>query len=391
MVKKKKEDPIEEFFKSFVSADNEADFKFGHEVFAQTPEVISTSSLVLDDALSAGGLPKGRIIQYYGKAASGKSLNAMLAIKEAQKENLKARQIWIDAEGSFDGSWAENLGIDLERIFIVEKDTAVYGQKLFELLLGIPKEDKKHKFAGKSKEGMLDNIANGKLNINMIVLDSLGAVLSPGLDTAFVGQVTIGKNANFYTQIFPKLSIEVKKANVPFVVINHVKDGMDPYGPDHSYSGGNAYTHHLSANVYFYMSRSKDASILDEHGDRVGGIITATVEKSKFGPHPKKCEFKVDFRTGIVELEEQVAELAIKYGIIKKTSKVSYEYGDEKWVGQNKVSEAIRDNQELFTELKTKVEEARLNKITQKIAEQEQRKQELMESEEEELETEETV
>lgn len=47
--------------------------------------VISTGSLKLDLALGIGGLPKGRIVEIYGREASGKTTLALHIIKEAQK------------------------------------------------------------------------------------------------------------------------------------------------------------------------------------------------------------------------------------------------------------------------------------------------------------------
>ncbi|KAK0598012.1 hypothetical protein LWI29_030752 [Acer saccharum] len=46
--------------------------------------VISTGSLKLDLALGIGGLPKGRIVEIYGREASGKTTLALHVIKEAQ-------------------------------------------------------------------------------------------------------------------------------------------------------------------------------------------------------------------------------------------------------------------------------------------------------------------
>src|SRR5262245_32586961 len=47
--------------------------------------VISTGSLLIDDAIGVGGLPRGRIIEIYGPEASGKSTLALQVIAEAQR------------------------------------------------------------------------------------------------------------------------------------------------------------------------------------------------------------------------------------------------------------------------------------------------------------------
>jgi len=351
---------LESFFRSFAEADQKLDFRLAHETVGEKLPVISTGSLVLDDVLSSGGLPKGRLIQYYGAPGSGKSLLAMLAIKEAQAEDPIAQQMFIDAEGTFDASWASILGLDVSRIIIVDGETAVIGRSCFEMLLGVPKEDKKtHEFIGKSKEGLLDKIRSGEFNINLIVLDSLGAIIPPGEDISAVGKMNMALLSRFLTTTFRKLSLELNRANVPFIVINHKKANMDPYGVDHSYSGGNTYGHFLSANVYFEAVQRADAQILDDKDQKIGHTMRATIEKSKFGPYPRKCEFKVNFSVGVVDKHEEIAQLAVDYNVIQKPSTVTHEYNDRKWVGFNKLCDAIKDDSVLAAELTLKINEAR--------------------------------
>lgn len=353
---------LESFFKSYSETDELLNFRLADENIGEKLPAIPTGSLALDDALSSGGLPKGRLIQYYGPTGSGKSLLAMIAMKEAQIEDPSAEQLFIDSEQTFSAEWAESLGVDTSRVIIVDGDMAVNGRRCFEMLLGVPKEDAKtHALKGKSKEGLLDKIIKKEININLIILDSLGSIIPPGEDISAVGKMNISLLARFLTTTFRKLSLEVTKANVPFIIINHKKANMDPYGSDHTYSGGNTYGHFLSANVYFECVNRADAKILDENENKIGQTMRATIEKSKFGPWPRKCEFKVDFGVGIIDSHEEVAQLAVNYGVVQMTSSVTHEYGDMKWVGFNKFCAALKDNPELATELANKVDEARSN------------------------------
>jgi recombination protein RecA len=357
------DESLNAFFKSFADAEGEFNFSIASESLGEKYPVIKTGSLVLDDALSCGGLPKGRVIQYYGASASGKSLMAMLSLKEAQLDDPEARQVWIDAEQTFTPYWALELGIDVNRVIVISGDNAVNGRKCFEMLLGVPKEDAKtHVLKGKSKEGLLDKIKNKEININYIVLDSLGALIPPGEDTSAVGKANMALMARFLTTTLKKLSLEVSEAMVPFVIINHKRDNMDPYGADHTYSGGNTYTHMLSANVYFTKVGAKDSMILNENEEVIGHTIRATVEKSKFGPHPRKCEFKIMYSQGIYNEHEQIAELALKYNIVNKPSQVSYEYGELKWRGKDAFYSALKDDAELAEKLKLEIQNAREQK-----------------------------
>lgn len=362
---------LDAFFKSYADSEEQLDYRMAHETIGEPVSVISTGSLALDDALSSGGLPKGRLIQYYGSSGSGKTLMAMIAISEAQKQDPTSQQVFIDAEQTFDPSWAEILGVDTSRVILIEGDLAANGRKCFEMLLGVPKEDAKtHMLKGKSKEGMLDLIINGDLNINLIVLDSLGSIVPPGEDTSAVGKMNMALLARFLTTTFRKLSLELFKAKVPFIIINHKKDSMDMYGADHTYAGGNTYSHTLSANVYFEAIQRKDNQILDEKENKIGHGMRATIEKSKFGPWPRKCEFKVNFNIGVIDKHEEVAQLALDYGIVSKPTSVTHEYGDRKWVGYPKFCEALKEDTKLTEELIIKISQTRELNLEKKRQEQ---------------------
>lgn len=370
------DDKLNAFFKSYSDSEDQLDYKMAHVSVGEKVPAISTGSYALDDALSSGGLPKGRLIQYYGPPGSGKTLMAMIAIVEAQKDNPDAQQVFIDAEQTFDPNWAEVLGVDTSRIILIDGDTAANGRKCFELLLGVPKEDARtHVLKGKSKDGLLDKIINKEFNINLIVLDSLGAIIPPGEDTAVVGKMNMALMARFLTTTFKKLTLELNKAQVPFIVINHKRDNMDPYGADHTYTGGNTYSHTLSANVYFEAVQRKDSLILDEKENKIGHPLRATIEKSKFGPWPRKCEFKVNFSIGVIDKFEEIAQLALDYGVVLKPTNLTHKYGELEWVGFPKYCKAIQEDDILAAELLVKIDLARENKMEQKRAEQKLRLQ----------------
>jgi recombination protein RecA len=367
----KKKNKLDAFFASYSDSEEHLDYKMAHETVGEKVPCISTGSVALDDALSSGGLPKGRLIQYYGPTGSGKTLMAMIAMLEAQRQDPTAQQMFIDAEQTFDPNWAEVLGVDTSRVIHVEGDMAANGRKCFEMLLGVPKEDAKtHVLKGKSKEGLLDKIVQKEFNINLIVLDSLGSIVPPGEDTSVVGKMNMALLARFLTTTFKKLTLEVSKAQIPFIIINHKKDNMDPYGADHTYSGGNTYAHTLSANVYFEAVQRKDSQILDEKENKVGHPLRATIEKSKFGPWPRKCEFKVNFGIGIIDKQEEIGRLALDYNVVTKPTTVTHEYGDRKWVGEQKFFDGIKDDPALANELLVKINLAREAKMEAKRAEQ---------------------
>ena len=343
---------LKQFLKTFLDTDEKLNDISTGETLSQTKlEVISTGSLLLDCALGCWGIPKGRIVQFYGRPGSGKTLMSLLTIKNAQALDPESTQLFIDAEQTFNPKWAAQLGIDNKRVLVLKGQTAVLGRELFNALLGTPKEDARtHAYKGKAKDGILDKITKKELNINLIVLDSLGALIPPGEDTSEVGKANMALMARFLATTLKKLALEVSKANIPFIIINHVRDSMDAYGPDHTFSGGNSYHHALSASIFFDTVNRKDAQILDSKDQKIGTTIRAAVEKSKFGPS-RKTEFKVNYTQGIMDRHEEIATLAIDKDIVTRPNLQTYQYGDQKWRGVDNFIAAIDANPKLSAEL----------------------------------------
>lgn len=343
---------LKQFLKTFLDTEEKLNDISTGETLSQTKlEVISTGSLLLDCALGCWGIPKGRIVQFYGRPGSGKTLMSLLTIKNAQALDPNATQLFIDAEQTFNPKWAAQLGIDNKRVHVLKGQTAVLGRELFNALLGTPKEDARtHAYKGKAKDGILDKISKKELNINLIVLDSLGALIPPGEDTSEVGKANMALMARFLATTLKKLALEVSKANIPFIIINHVRDSMDAYGPDHTFSGGNSYHHALSASIFFDTVNRKDAQILDEKEQKIGSTIRAAVEKSKFGPS-RKTEFKVNYTQGIMDTHEEIAILAIDKDVVLRPNNVTYQYGEQKWRGYDAFVAALKANPKLSDEI----------------------------------------
>lgn len=347
---------VKDFFQSIKDAEDLLDCRTADELPGR-PFVVPTGSIGLDDILGCGGYPGGRITQIYGPPGGGKTFQSLIAIKNAQKIDPSAEQIFIDAEQTFNPSWAESIGIDISKVVVVDSDSAQNGRECFKLLLGSPKEDSKHVLVEK-KNGLIDQIASKELNVNFIVLDSVGSIIAPIEDTSEVGKSNMSPLARFLSKEVKRLSLDVSKTQMPFMFINHVKAVMDAYsGKDHTYSGGNSYTHFLSANVYFEAIQRKDSQILDAKENKVGHAVRATVEKTKFGPWPKKCEFKVKFDEGVVDSHEELIQVAINHDVVLRPTNARYEFAGQDWIGIGKFQEAVKASQELTDQLRSAIED----------------------------------
>lgn len=79
-----------------------------------------TPSFGLNKALN-GGLPYGRQVLLWGSKSSAKSSLCLQTVAMAQQEGKLCA--WIDAEMSFDKSWAERLGVDTSKLILSQART----------------------------------------------------------------------------------------------------------------------------------------------------------------------------------------------------------------------------------------------------------------------------
>ena len=75
----------------------------------QNTPTISSGSLAIDCASNAGGIPQGRIYEFFGAEASGKTTAALKIASEYLKNGKSVA--YIDAVQAFSTEWADKLGI----------------------------------------------------------------------------------------------------------------------------------------------------------------------------------------------------------------------------------------------------------------------------------------
>lgn len=160
-------------------------------------EVISTGSIGLDIALGVGGLPKGRVIEIYGPESSGKTTVATQVIAEAQKKGGAC--CIIDAEHAFDTSYAAQLGVDIDNLYISQPD---YGEQALEIL---------------------DTLLQTK-SFDVIVVDSVAALVPKGELEGEMGDSKMGVHARLMSQALRKITPIVAKSGTIVIFINQLRE-----------------------------------------------------------------------------------------------------------------------------------------------------------------------
>ena len=286
-------------------------------------DVIPTGSIGLNVALGVGGYPKGRIIEIYGPESSGKTILAIHAIAEAQKQGGIAA--FIDAEHAFDRFYAEKLGVDIENLWISQPDN---GEQALEIA---------------------DQLIRSSA-IDIIVIDSVAALTPKKEIEGDMGDSAVGLHARLMSQALRKLTSTIAKTNTTCIFINQLREKIGiMFGNPETTTGGNA--------LKFYASVRLDirriSSIKD--GDQViGNQVRVKVVKNKVAPPFRKAEFEITFGEGISKVGE-LLDLGVEYGIIQKSgSWFSYD-GSKLAQGRDATKQLLKDNPELCDELQEKI------------------------------------
>jgi recombination protein RecA len=287
---------------------------------------IPSGSISLDVALGVGGYPRGRVIEIYGPESSGKTTLAIHAIAEAQKAGGIAA--FIDAEHAFDRFYAENLGVDVENLYISQPDNGEQALEITDHLI---------------RSGAID----------IIVIDSVAALTPKSEIEGEMGDSKMGLQARLMSQALRKLTANISKTNTTCVFINQLREKIGVmFGNPETTTGGHA--------LKFYSSVRIDIRRIGQikDGDEVKGNRTKVkIVKNKLAPPFKKAEFDIVYGEGISKTGELI-DLGVDLEIIKKSGSW-FSYADTKLgQGRDAVKSLMLDNPELAEEIETKIVEA---------------------------------
>ena len=334
-------------------------------------DIIPTGSPWLDYITGIGGIVRGKVIQFAGKEASGKTLLSLIVAAEWQKMNPENCFAFLDAEYTYDYTWAEKLGVDNSRVMLIKNNQA---EVLFSGLVG---ETKVHKTTKKEThhDGILDMIERsnrededliikyphpngvGINNLNlkhmgMIILDSVAAMQPPAERTSAVGKQNIALIARFLSVELRKLTPAVAKANVAMVFINQVR--VNPgqmYGNPEDSPGGRALKHACSLMVETARKSGADNIIKNDIDEQVGHKTVAKIDKNKLSSPFKKAEYFVNYFEGIVNKEYELLEVGVKTGVIERPNNRTYIIGESKYTSRDDVLQYIIENEEAAEEM----------------------------------------
>ena len=300
--------------------------RLGDEAGNTEIDVIPSGCLTLDLALGIGGFPRGRIIEIYGPESSGKTTVALHAIAETQK--LGGVAAFIDAEHALDPADVEQLGGDLENLYVSQPDT------------------------GEQALDICDALVRSSA-VDMIVIDSVAALTPKAEIEGDMGDSHVGLQARLMSQALRKLTAIVNKSHTCVIFINQLREKVGVmFGNPEVTPGGKA--------LKFYASIRIDVRKMDTLKDAEGAMgnrTKAKIVKNKLAPPFKQAEFDIVFGEGISQ-EGCIMDMGIQFDIIGKSG-AWFSYNGEKVAnGREKMRQFLKDNPEISNEIQQKIRAA---------------------------------
>ncbi len=286
-------------------------------------ETVPTGSISLDIALGLGGVPRGRVVEIYGPESSGKTTVALHMVAEVQKRGGIAG--FIDAEHALDPVYAQNIGVDIDNLYISQPDSGEQALVITETMV---------------RSGAVD----------IVIVDSVAALVPKAEIDGDMGDSHVGLQARLMSQALRKLTAVISKSNCIVIFINQLREKVGiMFGNPETTTGGRA--------LKFYSSIRLDVRRIEaikQNGEVIGNRTRIKVVKNKIAPPFKEAEFDIMFGRGISR-EGDVLDLAAKYDVVNKSG-AWYAYEGEK-IGQGRENAKLflRENPDLFEEIEHKV------------------------------------
>jgi recombination protein RecA len=297
-------------------------------------ETLSTGSLAVDLALGVGGLPKGRIIEIYGPESSGKTTFCLSVIAEAQKKGGLAA--FIDVEHALDPKYARVVGVNLDDLLVSQPDSGEDALNIMETLIR-------------------------SNSIDVIVLDSVAALITKAELDGQMGDMTMGSQARLMSQAMRRLTAVVSKTNCVCIFTNQIREKIGVmFGSPETTSGGRALKFFSSVRIDI---RRKD-QIKTPEGKVIGNRTKIKIVKNKVAPPFTEVEFDIMYDEGISKMGSLI-DLGIEHKILeKKGAWIAYE-GNLVGQGRDAAKAALKEKPELAE----KISKAIMEKVTIKAGE----------------------
>ena len=203
---------------------------------------VSTGSVAIDLALGVGGLPRGRIVEIFGPESSGKTTLCLSIIAEIQRQGGNA--VFVDVEHALDPRYSKVVGVDLDNLLVSQPESGEDALNIAETLI---------------RSGAVD----------VIVIDSVAALVSKQELDGQMGDSTIGVQARMMSQAMRRLTAAISRTNCIVIFTNQIREkiGVMFGSPETTQEVVLLNSSHLFESIFVVSDKSRS--------QRVKSLVTA--------------------------------------------------------------------------------------------------------------------
>jgi recombination protein RecA len=283
------------------------------------------------DVIGTGGIPRGRIVEFFGPESSGKTTLALHYVAKEQKRGGICA--YIDAEHALDPTYMKRLGVDVDNLLVSQPDS---GEQALE-----------------TAEALVESRA-----VELIVVDSVAALVPQAELDGEMGDSHMGLQARLLSQAMRKLRGKCAMNNVTIIFINQIREKLGVmFGSPETTTGGRALKFYSSVRVDIRKiggeeGQIKSGSVLIGHKMKLKAV------KNKVGTPLRQTLVDLIYGIGI-DTEADAVEYAISVGAIQQSGAwFDVPGGFDRVQGKANVKALLRDDAKVMTVVKAEIAKA---------------------------------
>lgn len=291
------------------------------------------------DWATDGGVPLGRWSHFYGPESAGKSLLSLKVIGNAQRMGMSAA--YYDVEKTFVPSWAQKMGVDIDKLLVLRPTVIEDIGAQLELLMQ---------------------------SINVHVIDSIAAASPMDELAANLEDWHIGLGARTWNKVLRRIQHVINDDN-SVILINQLRTAMRGRIVTEEPSGGKFMRHEaalaleMKKGPRLYYTKNKTLSPDGEKTDSPTGDVAPDgiefithIAKSKVGGAGRSARMRLDFTTGQFDELWSLAMFATYFSLVERNG-AWYTIGKEKVQGETGLKNYIKNNPEFEAKIRSTVME----------------------------------
>lgn len=293
---------------------------------------------------SYGGLPVGKLIEFYGEEHGGKTTTALDIIANYQHMQDAKNVLYVDVENGLDVDWAHKLGVDTDNNFIVFQPQ---GQTAEEIL-----------------EFIINAVQTGE--VGLWVLDSIGALYSDQESEKSLSEKVYAGVSAPVTRFSKKVTQFMHGTQCTGIGINQIRDDLNSSWGGNKTPGGHGWRHFCTVRMDFSRGRfyDKDGKEVSRGTvDPSGNIVNVNMIKNRACPPDRHiASYSLNYDAGVDYMKDLV-ELAAFLGILDKRGGwfniVDVSTGEiigEKIQGQKNLEEYLSQHEDILENVENNVE-----------------------------------